>query len=209
MSANLYEIYCLAHSSPVPDYILAIERSSHLRTIAARMLSGPEVGRLLALWARLLQAQTVIDVGSYTGYSAVWLAEGLAPHGRIHTIEADDEKAWLIKKHMALAGRQEQITLHIGQALDILPTLPAPWDLVYLDADKENYSAYYDLALEKLRQGGLIVADNVLWKGMLAADTPDRVSPHLAAFNQKIATDPRVECQILPIRDGLLWAQKK
>ncbi len=150
-----------------------------------------------------------MEIGTYTGYSALCMAEGLADGGIIHTIDINAELRPRILRFMEKAGFSDRIQLHIGNALEIAPTLDGPWDLVFIDADKENYSAYFDLVVDSVRPGGLIIADNVLWSGKVAEpEHQDHETVGLRAYNAKIAADPRVEHQLLPFRDGLMVARK-
>jgi caffeoyl-CoA O-methyltransferase len=208
MTVTELEAFCLSLSTPAPDSIDEAERHSHLKTVAARMLTGPLQGRLLQFIATPLQPKCIVEVGSYTGYSALWLAMGLAPGGKVHTIELDPEKAWIIKENIERASMSDRIIVHIGDAMEILPTLPKPWDLVYLDGDKERYTAYYQLIMPFLRPGGIFLADNVLWKNMPAKGIQDKMTAHISAFNKYVLDDPACDNLVLPLRDGLLWARK-
>lgn len=172
------------------------------------MLSGPLQGRFLALISRLIQPQCVLEIGTFTGYGAHCLAEGLLPEGVLHTIEGNRETAYLINKYIKKASLEEQIQLHLGDANAIIPTLPGPFDLVFMDANKREYAAYFDLVADKVRPGGLILADNVLWSGKVVEGTPDQDTRMLDAFNKQVLADPRFTNLILPLRDGLLIAQR-
>lgn len=201
--------YCEAHSSPQSDLLYQLERETHLKTLAPQMLSGSLQGRFLALISRLVQPRTVLEIGTFTGYGAHCLAEGLLPDGMLHTIEGNPETAYLINKYVQKAGLQEQVQLHSGDANAIIPTLPGPFDLVFMDANKREYAAYFDLVADKVNPGGLILADNVLWSGKVVADAHDQDTQMIDAFNKKVLADPRFTNLILPLRDGLLIAQRR
>jgi predicted O-methyltransferase YrrM len=201
--------YCEAHSSAPPDYLLALERETHLKTLAPQMMSGPLQGRLLALLSGLLRPQRILEIGTFTGYGALCLAEGLAPGGELHTIEANAELAYLIRKYVSASPFAEAIRLHIGQAQEIIPQLPGDFDLVFMDAGKQDYPAYYDLVVDRIRPGGLLLADNVLWSGKVLDPGKDVDAQVLDGFNKRLRADARLEVALLPLRDGLLIARRK
>lgn len=201
--------YCEAHSSAPPDYLLRLERETHLKTLAPQMLSGPLQGRFLALLSRLLQPQRILEIGSFTGYSALCLAEGLAPDGELHTIEANAELGYIIRKYVAESPFAGRIHLHIGQAQRVIPELSGDFDLVFMDAGKQDYPLYYDLIVDRIRPGGLLLADNVLWSGKVLTPGKDADAAILDAFNKQLSADERMESLILPLRDGLLVARKR
>jgi caffeoyl-CoA O-methyltransferase len=200
--------YCEAHTSPPPPLLEQLARETHLKTLAPQMLSGALQGRFLALVSRLLRPARIVEVGTFTGYSAICLAEGLAEGGILHTIEGNEELFYLIRKYLSAAGLEEKVVLHPGNALDVLVNLDGPFDLVFLDANKQEYGAYYDLVIDKVRPGGLILADNVLWSGKVLQAGQDADADALRAFNQKVLDDGRVDKVMLPLRDGLLIVQK-
>ena len=204
------EDYSKAHSSPEPDYLRELRRASHRRALRPRMLSGPLQGRFLAQLSKLLQAQRILEVGTYTGYSALCLAEGLTPEGALHTIEINDELASIAQPYFQRSGKADRIHQHLGNALDILPHFEETWDLIFVDADKENYLNYYKLSLDQLRPGGLFIADNVLWSGKVTepAASNDRKTQALQEFNTYVHADERVSNLLLPLRDGLMLLQK-
>jgi len=175
-----------------------------------RMLSGHMQGRILSMIARMLQPKRILEVGTYTGYSALCMAEGLTPDGRLHTIDVNDELEKRVRGYFADSEYDSKIELHIGHALDIIPRLDEQWDLVFIDADKENYTAYYDAVIERMRPGGWIVADNVLWSGKVLdpEEGMDTETLALHAYNQKIMKDERVASVLLPLRDGLMCCRK-
>ena len=200
--------YAEAHTTPEPALLQALARETHLKTLAPRMLSGHTQGRLLSLLSKLMQPKHILEIGTFTGYSALCLAEGLATDGHLTTIEANDELAEMIKKYVKKSDHSEKITLLIGDALKLIPNLNNVYDLVFIDAAKRDYAAYYDLIFPKVRIGGLIIADNILWSGKVIEEKKDMDTRIIDAFNKKIHADSRVECLLLPFRDGLMVARK-
>ena len=198
------------HTSPQDEALRWIERQTHLRTIHPRMLSGVVLGRFLTLMSALLAPMRILEIGTFTGYSAICLANGLAAGGVLHTIERDDELAELIGQGIAKAGKTEQIVLHIGDAIEVIPHINEVFDLVFIDGDKREYIAYYEAAMAKLRTGGVVLADNVLWDGkVLEEPTPrDGQTQGIVAFNAHVQADSRVENVLLPLGDGLMVARK-
>ena len=205
------EDYLLQHVSPEDAALAWIERQTHLRMVHPRMLSGAVQGRFLSMISQMLQPSCILEIGTFTGYSALCLARGLAVDGVLHTIECDDELEDLIREALAMAGCTQQVVLHIGEALKLIPQIPGPYDLVFIDGDKREYPAYYEAVLPRLRSGGYILADNVLWDGKVldASLCKDAQSRAIAAFNQQVQSDPRVENVLLPLRDGLMMIRKK
>ena len=205
------ERYIREMSTPQHETLAWVERQSWLQTSHGRQVSGPEVGALLRTLVRLMQARRVLEIGTFSGYATLWMAEALPEDGRIDTIEINDEMEDLIREGFERAGLSDRIRLHIGDALDLLPTLDERYDLVFIDADKREYVAYYQSVFDLVRPGGLIVADNVLWDGKVyGEDIPrDQQTRGIMAFNDLVAGDTRVENFILPLRDGLNIIQKK
>jgi caffeoyl-CoA O-methyltransferase len=204
--------YADAHTSPESKLLSKINRETHVEVLKPRMLSGHLQGRLLAMISQLMRPQRVLEIGTYTGYSALCLAEGLAEGGQLHTLEVNEELADRIRAYIAEAEMNDQVFLHVGEALQLIPTFEESWDLVFIDADKRNYCNYYELVLPRMRPGGLLLADNVLWSGKVVADTgkkPDKDTAALLEFNQRVQNDPRVENVLLPVRDGLMMVRKK
>lgn len=203
--------YLREHSSPQSEALEWIEKQTNIRTNYPRMLSGAVQGRLLTILAEVSNARKVLEIGTFTGYSATCLAYGLPEDGHIDTLEINDELEDLIRKGWSRAGVDGKISLHIGDARKTLATLEGPYDLVYIDANKREYSEYYDLVFDLVRPGGLILADDVLWDGKLWQDPvpQDRQTQGIAAFNDKVMADPRVESVLLPIRDGLNVIRKR
>jgi caffeoyl-CoA O-methyltransferase len=203
------EAYCEAHTSDESDILKALVRQTHTHTLAPRMLSGHLQGRFLSLLSHLMQPKKVLEIGTFTGYSALCLAEGLAPDGILYALEANDELAYLIEKYIEKSDFKDKIHLKIGDALQIIPTIEGPYDIVFIDAGKRDYPLYFDMVIEKVRSGGLIIADNVLWSGKVISEKKDLDTQILDDFNKKIKNDTRVECILLPLRDGLMMARKK
>ncbi len=202
------EDYCTRLASPLPETLHELERETHLTTLAPQMLTGPWQGRFLTMITQLMGARRIMEVGTFTGYSAICFALGLPDDGWVDTIEVEPERESLIRKYLTKSGMASKVRLHIGSALDVIPTLEGPFDLVFLDAHKPDYPAYYDLAFDKVRPGGMILADNVLWSGKVIQPDHDPDTAGLDAFSRKVASDPRVEQVILPLRDGVLMARK-
>lgn len=202
--------YCQKHTSPVDPVLNELQRQTFLRTLHPQMLSGPYQGMLLQFVSHMIRPRRILEIGTFTGYSAICLAQGLADDGLLHTIEIDDELAPLIRTYLEKAGLTAKIHLHIGDATQIIPTLDDTFDLVFLDAGKMDYPQHFELALPKLRPGGFLLADNVLWDGKVAqqpvADATARV---LHDFNETLMVDPRVEMLLLPLRDGLMLVRKR
>ena len=205
------EKYLREHSCPQSEALEWIEKQTNIRTNYPRMLSGAVQGRLLTILAEISNARNVLEIGTFTGYSATCLAYGLPEEGHIDTLEINDELEDLIREGWSRAGVEGKITLHIGDARKTIATLEGPYDLVYIDANKREYSEYYDLVFDLVRPGGLILADDVLWDGKLWQDPlpQDKQTLGIAAFNDKVMADPRVESVLLPIRDGLNVIRKK
>lgn len=205
------EKYAEAHTSPQSDVLEELNRETHLKVLQPRMLSGHLQGRVLSLLAHLHRPQRVLEIGTYTGYSAICMAEGLADGGEIDTIDHNEELRPMVEKYLDRAGLTGRVHLHIGEATEVIPRLDHSYDLVFIDADKENYSRYYDLVFDKVRPGGLIIADNVLWSGKVLDEQQvrnDADTRALVDYNTKVRDDERVENVLLPIRDGLLVARK-
>lgn len=211
MTMDALERYVREMSTPQGEALSWVERQSWLRTSHGRQVSGPEVGALLRQFVQLLQPRQVLEIGTFSGYSTLWMASALPEGGRIDTLEINDEMEDLIRAGFARAGLAGRIRLHIGDALDILPDLTGPYELVFIDADKRDYVAYYQAVFDLVPPGGLIVADNVLWDGKVCAEEPprDQQTRGILAFNDLVAGDARVENFILPLRDGLNIIRKK
>jgi caffeoyl-CoA O-methyltransferase len=186
-----------------------INRDTHAHMLKPRMLSGHYQGRLLSLLSKMLRPVNVLEIGTFTGYSALCLAEGLAEGGKVYTIEAEEEFEERIRKNIASAGKSDAIELIIGQALNVIPQLSVTFDMVFIDADKLNYLRYYKEVIDKVRVGGVILTDNVLWSGKVLDETKnDATTQSLREFNDYLARDNRTEKVLLPVRDGLFLTLK-
>lgn len=204
--------YCEEHSSQPDAALNAIYRGIALHTANPHMASTPYQGVLLQMLTQVKQPQVAVELGSFAGYGAVCIARGLAPGGVLHVVEAEEEYEELICENARQAQVEERIRLHIGQALDVLPTLPDGIDLAFVDADKENYEQYYEMLLPKMNAGGILLFDNMLWYGRVL-ETPetdlrcDRSTRIIQQLNRRITEDPRVENILLPVRDGIMMCR--
>ena len=197
--------------SNVHDAILnEVERSTHLHTIAPQMLSGRVQGAFLTLMTSLLQARHVLELGTFTGYGTICLARGLyfSPESKVVTIEANPEFSFLIKKHLAMAGVENKVECLFGRAQELIPQRSETWDLVFIDANKQEYVEYYEAVIDHVRPGGLILSDNVLWSGKVVFERNDVDARVIHRYNEMLFRDPRVEVLMLPIRDGLSIARR-
>lgn len=205
------EEYILAHISPEGEMLRSLNRETHLYHLRPRMCSGHLQGRLLKMFVRMIAPKAILELGTFTGYSALCLAEGIATDGVVHTIEIDDELEDFIRAHFDASEYGSRIVLHIGDAEQIIPTLDTRFDLVFIDANKRDYVAYYEMAMQVLNPGGFIIADNTLWDGKVVTCTEkiDAQTAGILAFNDHVAADDRVEVVIIPLRDGLTIIHKK
>ena len=203
--------YIANHSEDEPELLQKLSRETHQKVLQPRMLSGHYQGRVLSMIAKLINPQYILEIGTYTGYSALCLAEGLQKNGTLHTIDINEELVMFQRKYFDASGYGKQIHQHLGNALDIIPELKTNFDLVFIDADKENYSNYFHLIIDKLRPGGVILSDNVLWSGKVIEPVKkdDLATEALIIYNQLLKDDDRVETVLLPIRDGLTLSRKK
>ena len=204
------EKYSKALSTEESDVLKQLNRETQAKVLQPRMLSGHIQGRLLSMFSKMIQPKYILEIGTYTGYSAICLAEGLQEGGKLHTIDINEELEDMVREYVKKAGFENKIQMHVGNALDIIPSLKLNFDLVFIDADKENYSAYYDLLIDKLKTGSYIIADNVLWSGKVLGDYDqlDKESQALVDYSKKIHQDKRVENLLLPVRDGLMICKK-
>ena len=200
--------YALGHTSPESDLLKKINRETHAEILMPRMVSGHLQGRFLSMVSHMIQPQVVLEIGTYTGYSAICLAEGLAPNGKLVTIDVNEELETRVRSYFSQAGLENRVDYLIGDAAKLIPTLVDQFDLVFIDADKENYSLYYDLIFDKVRLGGFILADNVLWSGKVVQSKIDKDTKAVREFNRKVADDPRVTTMLLPLRDGIMLIKK-
>lgn len=204
--------YAEKYSQEEPALLRELNRDTYANVLIPRMLSGHMQGRILSMISKLCSPKLIVEVGTYTGYSALCLAEGLRQGGKLITMDINEELESRIRKYFTRSEFSDMLDLRIGNALDIIPTIAGPIDLAFIDADKENYAAYYDLILDKMESGGVIVADNVLWSGKVLNEAErmrDEETKALHEFNVKISNDSRVENVLLPVRDGLMVVRKK
>lgn len=209
--ADKLEEYILSHIDEEGLLLKQLDRDAHVNLLRPRMLSGHLQGRLLKMLCRMVQPRYILEIGTYTGYATLCMAEGAADDAEIHTIEVNDELEDFILKHLHKSKLKDKIHLHIGDAMRIIPTIDCVFDMVFIDANKRHYREYYELVFGKVRRGGLIVADNTLWDGKVL-ETPhptDKQTMGIQEFNDMLAKDERVEKVILPIRDGLTLIWKK
>lgn len=203
------EEYALEHSDKESAILKKINRETNAKVMMPRMLSGHMQGNLLRLISKMIQPKQILEIGTYTGYSAICLAEGLPKDGKLHTIDINDELGKMVRNYFEEAELTNKINYYIGNAIEIIPTINEKFDLVFIDADKINYSNYYDLVFDKLNSGGFIIADNVLWSGKVLDDKKDKETQAIDEFNKKVKEDTRVERMLLPVRDGLMIVRKK
>lgn len=204
------ENYINQHSSAPSALLQELERDTHLRCLMPQMCSGHQQGRLLALLSKMLRPNRILEIGTFTGYSALCLAEGLTDGGHLHSIDNNAEIMDMAQSYVDRSPYREQITLHEGPGLDWIQRLDQPWDLVFIDADKENYPRYLEALLPKLQVGAIILADNVLWSGKIAdPEADDDETKALRSYNRMVMENPRLEAMILSVRDGISLARVK
>ena len=204
--------YCDQHTSPETTVLKRLNRDTHANVLQPRMLSGHFQGRLLSMLSKMIKPNRILEIGTYTGYSALCLAEGLTDDGLLITIDVNAEREEMVNRYIADAGQQQRIQHIIGDALNIVKTLPYTYDLIFVDADKPNYLRYYEMAIEKLNVGGYMLIDNILWSGKVVDEkelAKDKDTQILHALNQLVQHDERVENVLLPVRDGLMVVRKK
>ena len=200
----------MSKSSKEPKILNDLNRETHLKILNPRMLSGHYQGRILSLVSKIIKPKTVLEIGTYTGYSTICLSEGLDKNGSIHTIDHNEELLVIQNKYFKKAGISKKVKQYNGDATKIIKKLNLDFDLVFIDADKENYPLYFDLIIEKVKPGGVIIADNILWSGKILekVEEEDYATKSIIKFNDKVNNDDRVETIILPIRDGLSLIRK-
>ncbi|MBC2846368.1 O-methyltransferase [Winogradskyella flava] len=203
--------YVVAHSEQEPKLLQQLTRETYQKVLQPIMLSGPYQGRVLSMISKLINPKSILELGTFTGYSTLCLAEGLHADGQIHTIDVNEELVDFQRKYFEKSGFGDEIIQHTGNALDIIPELKTSFDLVFIDADKPNYCNYFHLVIEKLNPGGVILSDNVLWHGKVikAIDEKDISTKAVLDYNTLLKNDERVETVLLPIRDGLTISRKK
>lgn len=202
------ENYAASFSAKEEPVLEALNRETHLKVMMPRMLSGHIQGNFLKMMSFMMRPNRILEIGTYTGYSAICLSRGLKENGQLHTIDINEELEDMVRRYFKEAKVDDKIKYHIGNALDIISTIEESFDLVFIDADKTNYSNYYDLVFDKVKIGGYIIADNVLWSGKVCNEKHDKDTAAIHAYNQKINEDERVENYLVPIRDGLMIARK-
>ena len=206
----LLDQYITDHISPEEDYLRELDRETHLKVLRSRMLSGHLQGQILSMISCMIKPRCILEIGTFTGYSALCLAKGLTEGGLLHTIEIDDELESIAQKYFLKSGMADRIIQHIGDAREIIPTINQPFDLVFIDADKREYCDYYNLVFDRVKVGGYILADNILWDGKVV--NPDAANEEqtrgILDFNKLVQNDPRVKNVILPIRDGIMVVEK-
>ena len=205
------ENYVAKHSEKEPAYLAALNKETYQKILIPRMLSGHFQGRLLSMISKICCPKNILEIGTYTGYATLCLCEGMRENGELHTIDIKEELVDFQRKHFEKSPWNSQIKQHLGEAISIIPTLDITFDLVFIDADKENYLHYYELIVPKMNPGGLILSDNVLWSGKVLEPLQegDKSTEVLLAYNKRLANDPRVESVLLPIRDGLTLTRVK
>ena len=204
------QAYLDNHCEPEPEWLQKINRETYLKVLKPHMLSGHYQGRVLSMLSKMIQPKRILEIGTFTGYATICLAEGLTEDGIIHTIEVNRELEEMLNSHFKLTNVEKKIKLHFGSAVSIIPLLEEDnFDLVFIDADKKNNYTYFGLVLNKVKSGGLIIIDNVLWKGKVYGEANDADTQAIRELNDQIFVDKRVEKIILPVRDGLLIIRKK
>ncbi len=205
------EEYCIKHTTKESNLLEQIDRDTNAKVLNPRMLSGHLQGRFLAMISKMINPTRILEIGTYTGYSAICLAEGLAEGGKLTTIEKNAELEKLICKNLSQSNVPNKVELIIGNALTIIPELKEEYQLVFIDADKENYSTYFEMVWEKLPSGGFVLADNVLWSGKVVEPTVagDVDTVNIKMFNEKVVNNSEAECVLLPVRDGLMLIRKR
>jgi len=202
--------YSGKHTQSETKILSDLNRETHIKVLIPRMLSGHIQGRILSMFSHMIQPKNILEIGTYTGYSAICFAEGMKPNGKLITIDINNELETMANSYFEKSGFGNQIEMKIGNAMDIIPELELDFDLVFIDADKNNYSNYFDLVIDKVNKGGFIIADNVLWSGKVTTEevTTDTDTKALDEYNKKIHEDSRVENVLMPVRDGLMVARK-
>jgi len=204
------QLYLEDHCDPEPPELQKINRETYLKVLQPHMLSGHYQGRLLSMLSKMVQPRCILEIGTFTGYSTICLAEGLAEDGIIHTIEVNTEMEEMLNQHFKSTNVDKKVKLHFGHAAQIIVQIAEDnFDLVFIDADKKNNLHYFNLVIDKVRSGGLIIIDNVLWKGKVYGDDSDPDTRSIRELNDQVAKDTRVEKLILPVRDGVLLIRKK
>ena len=202
------ENYVSSHTEKESALLADLNRETWANVLIPRMLSGHLQGRILSMFSKLVKPENIIEIGTYTGYSALCLAEGLKPNGTLHTLDINEECTSVANRYFKKSSFSKNIIQHIGEALEIIPNLNGNFQLAFIDADKKNYSNYFDAIIDKMDIGGLIIADNVLWSGKVTKEDKDYETVALDEYNKKMLNSDRVETILLPVRDGLMISKK-
>ncbi|TKC04880.1 O-methyltransferase [Pedobacter frigoris] len=199
----------LSYCEPESELLQKIDRETNLKVLMPRMLSGHYQGRVLSMLSKMISPQRVLEIGTFTGYATICLAEGLTENGLLYTLDINEELEEMVRNNFAESDYNKQIRYILGDASQTLQSLDETFDLVFIDADKKNNGTYYDMVFDRVRKGGLIIVDNVLWSGKVLNNSQDKDTRNITTFNDKIAADDRVEKLILPVRDGIFIIRKK
>ena len=204
------EDYALSHTTEEDSLLKELNRQTHIQILQPRMLSGHLQGRILSMFSKMIHPERILEIGTYTGYSALSLAEGLSSSGKIITIDLNKELEPFTRSYFEKSVFSEKIDFILGDAIKLIPTLNEDWDLIFIDADKENYCNYFDLVIDKMKKGGFIIVDNVLWSGKVLQEPSmnDKETQGIIDFNSKVNEDARVENVLFPVRDGLMVLRK-
>ncbi len=204
LSSDL-ERYISEHSAQEPKVLQELTRETHLKVVQPRMITGHFQGRVLSMLSKIIAPKNILEIGTYTGYSAICLAEGLPKDGKLHTIDVNEELVAIQRKYFDKSGLGEKIVQHTGDAVRIIPQLHERFDLIFIDAEKTSYNSFFEVAMTKANKGAIILSDNVLWSGKVVTPLKpsDKATKALLAYNKKLKEDPRLETVLLPIRDGL------
>lgn len=207
---ELLEKYVELHTTAEPEILKKLNRETHAKVLMPQMLSGHVQGRFLKMMSTMINPSQILEIGTFTGYSTLCLAEGLKEEGTIHTIDINEELTEMVKRYVKEAGAEKKVKTYAGNALDIVPSIKAIFDLVFIDADKNNYCNYYNLVFDKVRKGGYILADNVLWSGKVVEPVKksDEETRGIIEYSNMVMKDKRVENVLVPIRDGIMISRK-
>lgn len=209
ISSEALQIYLEQHCESESELLKKINRETQLEVLMPRMLSGHFQGRVLSMLSKMMAPKRILEIGTFTGYATLCLAEGLSENGKIITLDINEELEDRVRAYFAASTFDDKIDYRIGNAVELIPDIKETFDIVFIDADKRNNGTYYDLVFDKIRSGGLIIVDNVLWSGKVVQKNRDTDTSNILTFNDKVLQDERVEKLILPVRDGLFMIRKK
>ena len=209
IDSYLIEDYIEQHASPMDEVLYELYRETHLHVMNPRMASGPVQGRFLQILCQMMRPRRVLEIGTFTGFSAICIARGLPDEGILTTIEANEEYEDMIRRYLEKANVSHKVNLIMGDAKQVIPALKETFDMVFIDADKVSYPIYYNMVVDKINPGGILLADNVLWEGKVAVTSKEKDTRAIQTFNDLVQSDPRLENVLLPIRDGLMMARKR